>query len=411
MSASDDARRAYIAMGVLVEPGNRDLGASVARRGPVVALESLLSGGISAALRAAVLARLPTGDPLPVADAALAEADRLGARIVTPLDDEWPASLADLAKISRGNERPDRDTYPPLSLWVRGPWPLAEALRRSVAVVGARAATGYGQHVATELGYGLANRGWTVVSGGAYGIDAGAHRGALAAGGVTVAVLACGVDRAYPAGNASLFERITESGLLVSEWPPGAEPHRHRFLIRNRVIAAATAGTVVVEAAARSGAIQTLRRAIELGRIAMAVPGPVTSAMSVGTHEVLRHEGTRLVTGWAQVLEEVGSIGADLAPPPRGPERPRDRLDATSAQVLDALPRRRLARPEEIAATAGVPLATALSALGLLTAAGFVLSRDGGYALPAPAPAPRPGKVKPAAPAESEPAARPGPQG
>lgn len=384
MTTMDDERRAYVAMGALVEPGNRDLGAVVARHGPVLALECLLSGEVSPALRGAVAARLPTGHPLPVADAAFADADRLGARIVTPLDEEWPAPLADLARISRGNERPDRDTYPPLCLWVRGPWPLAEALRRSVAVVGARAATAYGQHVATELGYGLADRGWTVVSGGAYGIDAAAHRGALAAGGVTVAVLACGVDRPYPLGNASLFERITETGLLVSEWPPGAEPHRHRFLIRNRVIAAATAGTVVVEAAARSGAIQTLRRATELGRVAMAVPGPVTSAMSVGSHEALRNEGTRLVTGWAHVLEEVGSIGADLAPLPRGPQQARDRLDPTSAQVLDALPRRGLARAEQIAAGAGVPLRVALSALGLLTATGLVISRDGGYTLPAP---------------------------
>src|SRR5690606_18911286 len=145
-----------------------------------------------------------------------------------------PARLADLARISRGRERHQRDTYPPLCLWLRGPWPLAEALDRSIAVVGARAATGYGEHVAAELAYGVADRGWTVVSGGAYGIDSAAHRGTLSAGGVTVAVLACGVDRAYPASNASLFERIAETGLLISEWPPGAEPHRHRFLIRNR---------------------------------------------------------------------------------------------------------------------------------------------------------------------------------
>ena len=381
MTSVDEARRAYIAMGCLVEPGSRALGEAVIKHGPVEALRRLLSGALDPALHGAVAARLPAGDPYDVADAALARAERLGARIVTPLDEEWPARLADLTRISRGRDRHERDTYPPLCLWLRGPWPLAEALDRSVAVVGARAATGYGEHVATELAYGLADRGWTVVSGGAYGIDSAAHRGVLSAGGVTVAVLACGVDRAYPVSNASLFERIAETGLLISEWPPGAEPHRHRFLIRNRVIAAATVGTVVVEAAARSGAIQTLRRASELGRIAMAVPGPVTSAMSVGTHEALRSEEVRLVTGWAHVLEEVGRIGTDLAPVPRGPERPRDRLDPLIAQVLDAVGRR-AAGPEQIAAAAGVSLPTAMRALSVLAAGGFVVIRDGGYALP-----------------------------
>ncbi|MFS8477590.1 MAG: DNA-processing protein DprA [Micromonosporaceae bacterium] len=368
-------------MGCLMEPGSRDLGQAVIRHGPIDALGRLLSGALAPALQGAVAARLSGGDPRSVAEVALARAERLGARIVTPLDEEWPARLADLARISRGRERHQRDTYPPLCLWLRGPWPLAEALDRSIAVVGARAATGYGEHVAAELAYGVADRGWTVVSGGAYGIDSAAHRGTLSAGGVTVAVLACGVDRAYPASNASLFERIAETGLLISEWPPGAEPHRHRFLIRNRVIAAATVGTVVVEAAARSGAIQTLRRASELGRIAMAVPGPVTSAMSVGTHEALRSEEVRLVTGWAHVLEEVGRIGADLAPVPRGPERSRDRLDPVTAQVLDAVGPR-VAGAEHIAASAGVSLTTAMTALGMLSAAGFVVTRDGGYALP-----------------------------
>jgi DNA processing protein len=297
--------------------------------------------------------------------------------------------FADLAKISRDvNYRIDRDTYPPLCLWLRGAWPLADAFASSVAIVGSRAATSYGDYVATELAYGVADRGWTVVSGGAYGIDASAHRGALTAGGLTVAVLACGIDRPYPVSNTSLFERIAEEGLLISEWPPGAEPHRHRFLIRNRVIAAATRGTVVVEAAARSGATQTLKRASELGRSAMAVPGPVTSPMSVGSHEALRMEGMRLVTGWPHVLEEVGRIGADLAPLPRGPEQPRDRLDLTSAQVLEAIPRRRAAGPEEIAAVAGLPLREVLSSLSVLTAGEFVVARDGGYRLPPP---PKPG--------------------
>jgi DNA processing protein len=261
-------------------------------------------------------------------------------------------------------------------------WPLGQAFDRSVAVVGARAATPYGAHVATELGYGLADRGWTVVSGGAFGIDSAAHRGALTAGGLTVAVLACGLDRPYPMGNTALFDRIAETGLLVSEWLPGADPLRPRFLIRNRVIAAGTLGTVLVEAAARSGATQTLKRAIGVGRPGMVVPGPVTSAMSVGAHELLREEPkARLVTGVAHVLEEVGRIGDDLAPPARAPERLRDRLDDEATQVLEALPRRRALALDDVAARAGVDLRTAMRKLSMLEELAMVIRRDGGYAL------------------------------
>ncbi|HET6213024.1 MAG TPA: DNA-processing protein DprA, partial [Micromonosporaceae bacterium] len=289
MAIVDSARSAWIVLGCLVEPGNRELGVATAKDGPIRAVESMLGGQLGVRLHGSALSRLRAEPPQRIATAAIEHAERLGARIVTPEDADWPARLADLARISRDDPRRiDRDTYPPTCLWVRGAWPVAEAFSRSVAVVGARAATSYGEHVATEIGYGLAERGWTVVSGGAFGIDAAAHRGALAAAGLTVAVLACGIDRPYPLGHASLFERISDEGLLISEWPPGAEPHRHRFLVRNRVIAAATRGTVVVEAAARSGAAQTLRRAAQLNRVAMAVPGPVTSAMSVGCHEALR---------------------------------------------------------------------------------------------------------------------------
>jgi DNA processing protein len=228
-------------------------------------------------------------------------------------------------------------------------------------------------------------RGWTVVSGGAFGIDAAAHRAALTAGGLTVAVLACGVDRPYPAGNAAMFERIAESGLLMSEWPPGSEPLRHRFLIRNRVIAAATVGTVIVEAAARSGAVQTLSRTVALGRRAMVVPGPVTSAMSVGCHELLRRQPeTVVVTSAAHVLEEVGRIGEYLAEIPRGREHTRDDLDEDSALVLEAMPRRGTIGPEDLAAKAGLGIRTVLRRLSLLEMAGLVVRRDNGVALARP---------------------------
>jgi len=272
---------------------------------------------------------------------------------------------------------------------VRGSWRLDEALDRSVAVVGARAATGYGAQIARQIGYGLAERDWTVVSGGAFGIDAYAHRGALAGGGCTVAVLACGVDRAYPASHASLFERVVETGLLVSEWPPGAEPFRHRFLIRNRVIAAITRGTVVVEAGARSGALQTLRRAGQLGRCRLVVPGPVTSAMSVGCHEQLRDPEVRLVTGVPHILEEVGRIGTDLAPPARGPEQPRDRLEPSEQRLLEALLIRKPLSSEEVAVRAGVAAGIARRVLPGLVARGFARRKEHGF-VAAPVPS-RPG--------------------
>jgi DNA processing protein len=285
--------------------------------------------------------------------------------------------------LTSADRKVDRETAPPLCIWVRGAWPLGEVLDRSVAVVGARAATPYGIHAAMEIGYGLADREWTVVSGGAYGIDAAAHRGALNASGLTVAVLACGIDRPYPVGNTALFDRIADAGLLISEWMPGADPHRHRFLIRNRVIAAATAGTVLVEAAARSGATQTLRRALAIQRPAMVVPGPVTSAMSVGAHELLReHPRARLVTGVPHILEEVGRIGADLAPLVRGPEHAHDRLDDESALVLDSVPRRGTLGADILAARAGIDVRTALRKLSLLEQLGLLIRRDGGYALP-----------------------------
>lgn len=273
----------------------------------------------------------------------------------------------------------DRDTYPPLCVWVRGTASLAAVARRSVAMVGARASTAYGNHIAMEFAYGLAERGWCVVSGGAYGIDAQAHRGALGPDGATIAVMACGIDKTYPQAHAALFERITADGLLLSEWPPGADPHQHRFLVRNRVIAALARGTVVVEASARSGAKQTANRTRALGRVLMAVPGPITSAMSVGSHHILREMEGRVVTSVDEVVEEVGLIGEDLAPIPRGPERPRDRLDPDLARVLDGVPARKAADPQQIAASAGMSLRAVLRALPVLRDGEFVVEDAGGW--------------------------------
>lgn len=384
MSGMDEIRLARVAVNWLAEPGNWAAYRMVVSDGPILALERMIDGDVpDHALRTAVAARMTSGDPRAVAAAALERAEQLGARIVAPEADEWPPQVGDLTRLALDVDRKvDRDTAPPLCFWVRGHLDLAETLDRSVAVVGARAASPYGLHIGGELGYGLAERAWTVVSGGAFGIDAAAHRGALHADGRTVAILACGLDRPYPVGNTALFDRIADVGLLVSEWLPGQEPLRHRFLIRNRVIAAATAGTVLVEAAARSGATQTMRRALGIGRRAMVVPGPVTSAMSVGCHELLReHPETRLVTGVPHVLEEVGRIGTDLAPLARAPQQPRDRLDDESAQLLEAVPRRGPIGLDPLAARARVDVRTALRKLALLEQLGFVVRRDDGYAL------------------------------
>jgi DNA processing protein len=404
MTTAVDARTARTALACLTEPGSEAVYRLVRAHGPAKALDRVLAGEVAGdaerTLAESARARLGSAGLDRIIDGALARTQRIGARIVTPEDDEWPAQLADLALIAQpGGDRIARDTFPPICLWVRGERPLAGAFARSVAVVGARAATSYGNHVATELAYGLANRGWTVVSGGAYGIDAAAHRGALAASGLTAVILACGVDRPYPAGHAGLFERIAEEGLLISEWPPGSEPHRHRFLVRNRVIAALTRGTIMVEANARSGARQTLGRATLLGRSPMTVPGPVTSAMSVGCHEAIRG-GARLVTSYQEVLEEVGLVGDDLAPPVRGPERDSDRLGQALARIVDAVPRRGGVDPGQIAASAGVPLREVLRALPTLEQLGHVVMKDDGrYAL---APRPRTAQAAAAEPTAPE---------
>jgi DNA processing protein len=377
-----EARLARIALAHLAEPGRRDLGELVRRLGPVDAMRRLGSGRVPAALREATAARLAAADPWRMAELALRRADKVGVRIVTPEDAEWPPQLNDLATLSRpGSDTIARDTDPPQCLWLRGPVPLAEVCERSVAIVGSRASTAYGAHVAAELAYELTERGWTVVSGGAYGIDAAAHRAALAAEGRTVAVLACGIDRAYPVSHAVLFERVAEHGLLLTEWPPGADPHRRRFLIRNRVIAALTRGTVLVEAGLRSGARFTLGRARALNRLVMAVPGPVTSAMSLGSHEELRVGGTILVANADHVLDAVGCIGTDLAPVPRAEPSPRDALTPLQRQVLDGVRPRKLLTAEEIAAVVGVSTSDARRTLPSLELASYVTAVGAAYRL------------------------------
>jgi DNA processing protein len=363
-------------------------------RGPLAAACELRAGTAPSSIAELVGARAGL-DP---SAADLRRAERCGARFVVPEDDEWPhlamAALVGAAHTMGGKEQSDRTMalVPPLGLWVRGQARLDELVERSVAIVGSRASTAYGEHVAGEFGYGLAERGWTVVSGGAYGVDAAAHRGALAADGPTIAVLACGVDRAYPSGNGPLLARIAEGGgLVVSESPPGYAAQARRFLVRNRLIAALSWGTVVVEAAARSGAMATANRARRLGRQVMVVPGPVTSAMSVGCHELLRarpdeqRERAVLVASTAHVLDAIGRIGDDLAEPAPRPTSPRDGLSDVALRVLDACPVRVGVGPDRLAAIAGCDVLDVLRVLPALELADLVQWTGTGWRL-APGP-------------------------
>jgi len=370
--AADDDRLARAALTRLAEPNDRLLAREVRRRGAPAVLEAIRRQEPSVRGVQHYAARLAGLDPA----ADLERAAAVGARLVCPGDVEWPSQLLDL-------DRPGGDgeaaAAAPLALWVRGAADLRLAAVRSVAVVGARAGTGYGTHVAAELGSGLADRGWCVVSGAAYGIDAAAHRGALAAGGLTVAVLACGVDRAYPVGHTALLDRLAVEGLVVSELPPGCHPTRARFLDRNRVIAALTRGCVVVEAALRSGALSTAAWARRLGRPVLAVPGPVTSTMSAGPHREVRERGAELVTSASDVVAAVGSLGDALAEgqdPPTVPTRPEDVLDPVALRVLEALPVRAGSPPQSLSETSGLSVDLVRQRLDQLLALGLA-ERDG----------------------------------
>ncbi|OIK06949.1 DNA-processing protein DprA [Streptomyces monashensis] len=351
----------------VIEPGDEVGGRWVREFGVGEVVRRLRGGevlpGVSEQRWAGLVARAAQAD----AERDLEAAGSAGARFVAPCDAEWPRQLDDL-----GDARP-------LGLWVRGRPSLRVWALRSVAVVGARACTEYGAHVAAALASGLAERGWVVVSGGAYGIDGAAHRGALAGRGATVAVLACGVDRPYPRGHAALIGRIAEQGLVVGELPPGDHPTPSRFILRNRVIAALTRGTVVVEAAHRSGSLSTARAAQRLGRFTMGVPGPVTSALSAGVHELLRGEAA-LVTDAAEIVELVGDIG-ELAPVRRGPVLPRDLLDPPVRAVLAALPGDRAAPADEIALGARTTRDEAIARLYELRALGYVERHGDGWKL------------------------------
>lgn len=380
MSAvTDDARLAHVALSRVVEPGSWALHEELATRSAEEVWERLRGGATLGELGQQALegiaVRAAGYDPR----RDLERVGDVGGRVVVPGDPEWrpltwfPGQLTSVVK----------DVAPPHCLYVRGSSAdLAVATERSVAVVGSRAASAYGLSVATQLGLHLAEAGWGVVSGGAYGIDAAAHRGALAAEAApTVAVLACGIDQAYPRGNGRLLSDIYRSGLVVSEHPPGSSATRVRFLVRNRLIAALSRGTVVVESAARSGSLSTANHATGLTRQLMAVPGPVTSALSVGCHELIRAKKAELVTGAAEVLELVGDAGEHLLHAVRGPVSPRDGLDETARRVLDAVPVSRAAGIGSIGRTAGLSPLAVQQVMPTLLVQGLVEQRDGAWRL------------------------------
>ena len=364
MSADRRERLARVALGALREPADPQLSGLVARLGAVDVFERLLRDPQLEGMRSESSERLTVLDPV----ATLDRAERMGVRFVVPGDAEWPRGLADLDLC----EPLSGMGGAPLGLWVRGAGHLGRLTERSVAVVGSRSSTDHGERVAGDISAHLTRAGRVVVSGAAFGIDAAAHRAALGSRGPTVAVLARGVDRPYPVAHRELLDEIRKDGVVVSELAPGGAPMKARFLARNRLIAAMTQGTVVVEAAIRSGALNTASWAQLLHRVLMGVPGPVSSASSEGVHELIHSGSAALVARGEHVEDLVGAVGEATWVPPRAPETLFDLLREDDRRVLEAVPLVNGVGPTAIARTAGVAVASARDALTRLEAEGWV---------------------------------------
>lgn len=354
-----DVVLARVAWNVLAEPGDGVAGALIAELGPVEALRLATDTGailVPPGARPRVLEEAfsrwrPRAAPQAVIDA-IRSAVNARASLLLPGDELWPAAIDDLG------------VHAPTVLWVRGDAGLLSVDPR-VAIVGARASSGYGDLLAAEFAGDLAATGAVIVSGGAYGIDGAAHRAALSVGGATVALLAGGVDRAYPQGHESLLREIAQKGAVVSEVPCGTAPTKWRFLSRNRLIAALGHATVVVEAGWRSGSINTAGHAAALGRPLGTVPGPVTSATSAGCHRLLREYDARCVTTTAEIRElwgtaDVAAAGAAIVSPEQ-------------IRVLDALSTRTGLPVQELARRSGLSPVRVEAVLGLLELEGTVM--------------------------------------
>ncbi|WP_156689933.1 DNA-processing protein DprA [Mycobacterium sp. Marseille-P9652] len=366
---SDPVSRAWAYLSRVAEPPCAELAALVDAVGPEEAAERVRRGQIAEDLARHTDARRD----IDCAAADLELLARRGGRLITPDSDEWPM-LAFAAFAAFGGAARARGG-PPLVLWGLGPSTLDEVAQRSAALVGTRASTAYGEHMASDLAAGLVERDVAVVSGAAYGIDGAAHRAALLSEGVTVAALAGGLDIPYPAGHSSLLHRIGQHGLLFTEYPPGVRPARHRFLTRNRLVAAVSGAVVVVEAGLRSGAANTAAWARGLGRVVGAVPGPVTSSASAGCHALLR-TGAELVTRAGDIVELVGRIG-ELAPDEPRPSTPLDGLGEAERRVYEALPGRGAATVDEIAVASGLVPERVLGPLAMLEVAGLAQRDEG----------------------------------
>ncbi|NDL59337.1 DNA-protecting protein DprA [Phytoactinopolyspora sp. XMNu-373] len=360
-------------MSAVAEPGSLKVAQRVANGGAEATWNAIIQGDARFD-RDGVLGRRAEG-----VDGAgvLSRAAELEIRFVCPGDADWPTVLDTMpATLDAGAEA----VPPPFGLWVRGRGSPAGIGPQAVAVVGARAATSYGVRVAADLAADLATLGWTVVSGAAYGIDAAAHRGAMAMAGPTHAVLACGLDIAYPRAHAELLERIAGCGVVISELPPGMKPMRSRFIARNRIIAGLTSGTVVVEAALRSGALSTAHWAVKLGREVMVVPGPVTSQQSAGCHEWARNKGATLVTDAAEVVDAAGRLGVDAVSAPVGENRPLDRFRPEERDVYERMPAYAPVTVSELAECSGYSVPFVEASLRKLAGGGLVAEHDDGWA-------------------------------
>lgn len=354
---------ARVILARITEPADARCGERVMAVGAPQVLDEIRAGHSPLPHAASLRIRL---DAMPSLDDDIRRTHAIGARILVPGNPQWPSQLNDLGARA------------PLALWVLGEGSLRLLLLRSVAIVGARAATPYGEACARRMAADLAGDAWTVVSGGAFGIDAAAHRGALAAGGVTLCVLPGGIDVTYPRAHEDLLRRIAGEGLLVSESPPGCAPLRQRFLTRNRLIAAMTRATVMVEAALRSGSRNTAGEASSLGRHVLAVPGPVSSTMSAGCHALIRSGEAVLCRGADDVRELIEPVGAVVAVD-RAPSRAEDALGPSARRVLDATPLRRPATVASIAVAAGITPVQVATAMIELEAAALVVPSGAGW--------------------------------
>ncbi|WP_448851003.1 DNA-processing protein DprA [Corynebacterium sp. 335C] len=363
-----ETRRAWAYLARVVEGPHPDVNVLLGRIGPEELADRIRSrAGLPAVLLRATEARYAACEP----EADLAEAADHGFRLTTPEDPDWPVdAIAPFVAVAG-----EAGAAAPHALWVRGGSPAA-LLADAVAMVGTRAATAYGKRVAEDFSAGVAAAGTTVVSGGALGIDAACHRGALAAGGRSVAVMACGPGVTYPVAHGELFDRLDA---VITEYPPGMRPARHRFLTRNRLVAGLTAATVLVEAGWRSGARNTVHWAERYGRPVGAVPGPVSSASSTGAHACIR-EGVTLVSSVREVLalcRPIGEIDEDeqleldwaagaVQALPRNELRVYDAVPPAGSEGLGAGP---------IAAECGAPLALTVHLLTALQRRGLVERR------------------------------------